>query len=160
MIAGGLQTQVYVVSLGGWDTYSYQTVDGTPEEGRHNDLLSKLSDALYAFQDDLRLLGVEDDVIGLVFSEFGRRIKSNASFGTDHGTAWPAMLFGSHINPTILGSNPAIPAQVEKKDNLFSRSLLEGKQEIPLDLSTLDPGTYYLVYINGIHRETIPFLKL
>jgi len=118
LIAGGLQTQVYVVSLGGWDTHSAQVADGAPEDGKHRTLLTKLSDALYAFQDDLKLLGIENDVIGLVFSEFGRRIKSNASFGTDHGTAWPAMLFGSRINPTVLGSNPVISDQVEKKDNL------------------------------------------
>ena len=118
LIAGGLQTQVYVVSLGGWDTHSGQVEDGLPEGGKHGSLLSRLSDALYAFQDDLKLLGKEDDVLGFVFSEFGRRIKSNASFGTDHGTAWPAMLFGSRINPTILGSNPLISDQVGKKDNL------------------------------------------
>jgi uncharacterized protein (DUF1501 family) len=118
LIAGGLNTQVYVVSLGGWDTHAGQTEEGVPEGGKHRDLLSKLSDALYAFQDDLMLLGIEDDVLGMVYTEFGRRIKSNASFGTDHGTAWPAILFGSKVNPTILGSNPLIPAQVEKKDNL------------------------------------------
>jgi len=88
LIAGGLQTQIYVVSLGGWDTHSGQVLDGAPEDGKHKNLLSKLSDALHAFQDDLNLMGIEDDVIGFVFSEFGRRIKSNASFGTDHGTAW------------------------------------------------------------------------
>lgn len=118
LIAGGLKTQVYVVSLGGWDTHANQIEAGIPEGGRHGDLLSKLSDALVAFQDDLKLLGVEDDVMGLVFTEFGRRIMSNASLGTDHGTSWPAILFGSQVNPKILGSNPVIPELVDKKDNL------------------------------------------
>ncbi len=118
LIAGGLQTQVYVVSLGGWDTHSGQVEEGVPEGGRHGELLLQLSEALYAFQDDLDLLGVADEVIGMVFSEFGRRIKSNDSFGTDHGTAWPAMLFGSRINPVVLGPNPVIPETVEKDTNL------------------------------------------
>ncbi len=118
LIAGGLNTQIYVVSLGGWDTHADQTEEGLPEGGRHRELLTKLSDAIYAFQDDLKLLGVEDDVLSFVFTEFGRRIKSNASFGTDHGTAWPAMLFGSMVNPTIMGSNPVIPDTVGKDDNL------------------------------------------
>ncbi len=118
LIAGGLNTQVYVVSLGGWDTHSDQAEEGSPENGRHHTLLTKLSDALFAFQDDLELLGIEDEVLGLVFTEFGRRIKSNASFGTDHGTAWPAIMFGSMVNPAILGSNPVIAREVGKKDNL------------------------------------------
>jgi uncharacterized protein (DUF1501 family) len=118
LIAGGLQTQIYIVSLGGWDTHADQVEEGAPLEGRHGVLLSNLSQAIYAFQDDLRLNRVEDDVLGLVFTEFGRRIKSNDSFGTDHGTAWPAILFGSEVNPTVLGSNPFIPDVVEKQDNL------------------------------------------
>ena len=118
LIAGGLQTQVYVVNLGGWDTHAGQTEDGMPEGGKHQELLTKLGDAMLAFQDDLKLLGVEDEVISLVYTEFGRRIKSNDSFGTDHGTAWPAILFGSMVNPVVLGSNPIIPDEVEKTDNL------------------------------------------
>jgi hypothetical protein len=63
-------------------------------------------------------MGIDDRVLGFVFSEFGRRIKSNASLGTDHGAAWPAILFGSRVNPTIMGDNPLIPATVGTKDNL------------------------------------------
>jgi len=118
LMAGGLKTQVYVVSLGGWDTHADQAEEGATETGKHASLLKQLSDAIYAFQDDIHLLGIEDDVIGFVFSEFGRRIRSNASFGTDHGTAWPAMLFGKKINPTVLGSNPVIPANPGKDENL------------------------------------------
>lgn len=118
LISGGLQTQVFVVNLGGWDTHSGQAEDGVPEGGKHKVLLGKLSEALVAFQDDLTLLGVEDDVLGFVYSEFGRRIKSNDSFGTDHGTSWPAVLFGSKVNPVVMGANPVIAEQVEKQDNL------------------------------------------
>ncbi|MCF8380128.1 MAG: DUF1501 domain-containing protein [Bacteroidales bacterium] len=118
LIAGGLQTQIYVLSVGGWDTHADQVTEGTPLEGKHSVLLKSLSEALYAFQDDIKLLGIEDDVLGMVFTEFGRRIKSNNSFGTDHGTAWPAILFGSLVNPIVLGSNPVISENVEKQDNL------------------------------------------
>jgi len=118
LIAGGLKTQVYVVNLGGFDTHSAQVIGGATETGNHADLLDKLSQGLHAFQDDLSLLGLEDRVLGFVFSEFGRRIKSNASRGTDHGAAWPAILFGSRVNPAVLGDNPLIPDTVEKKDNL------------------------------------------
>jgi uncharacterized protein (DUF1501 family) len=118
LIAGELKTQVYVVNLGGFDTHSAQVVNGATDTGNHANLMDKVSQALHAFQDDLSLLGIEDRVLGFVFSEFGRRIKSNASLGTDHGAAWPAILFGSRVNPTIIGDNPLIPDTVGTKDNL------------------------------------------
>jgi hypothetical protein len=57
-------------------------------------------------------------VIGLVYSEFGRRIVSNEGLGTDHGEAYPAILFGKQINPTVLGHNPQIPDETEPSQNL------------------------------------------
>jgi len=119
LIAGGLQTQIYIVSLGGWDTHSLQVSSETNKlSGSQPTLLGKVSKAIAAFADDLKLLNKADEVIGFVYTEFGRRIKSNASLGTDHGTTWPAILFGSKINPGIVGSNPVIPAVVGKSDNL------------------------------------------
>ena len=118
LIAGGLQTQIYIVSLGGFDTHASQVGSSDHATGKHSDLLAKLSGAIGAFQDDLNLLGLEDEVIGLVYSEFGRRIKSNTSNGTDHGTTWPALLFGSLINPVVYGNNPEIPFNALKNDNL------------------------------------------
>jgi hypothetical protein len=86
--------------------------------GTQPGLFSKVSKAIAAFEDDLRLLNKADEVIGFVYTEFGRRIKSNDSLGTDHGTTWPAILFGSKINSGIVGNNPIIPAVVGKTDNL------------------------------------------
>ncbi|MEI7421333.1 MAG: DUF1501 domain-containing protein [Prolixibacteraceae bacterium] len=118
LIGGGLQTQIYVVSLGGWDTHSAQVASTDKSTGSQPALMSKLSKAIAAFQDDLRLLKKEDEVIGLVFTEFGRRIMSNDSLGTDHGTTWPAIVFGSKVNPAIIGSNPKISSVVDKTSNL------------------------------------------
>jgi uncharacterized protein (DUF1501 family) len=119
LIAGGLQTQIYVVSLGGWDTHSLQvTSEASKLTGAQPTLLGKLSVAISAFQDDLRLMKKEDEVMGFVYTEFGRRIKSNDSLGTDHGTTWPAIVFGSSVNPGLIGNNPVIPAVVGSSDNL------------------------------------------
>jgi uncharacterized protein (DUF1501 family) len=119
LIAGGLQTQIYVVSIGGWDLHSSAVTSETEKlTGQHPVLLGKLSKAIEAFEDDLRLLNKSDEVLGFVYTEFGRRIKSNASLGTDHGTTWPAIVFGSKVNPGIIGNNPTIPAVVTKSDNL------------------------------------------
>lgn len=118
LIAGGLKTQVYMVSLGGFDTHSAQVVAGATETGTHATLLSRISVAVNAFQDDLQKLGVADRVLGMTFSEFGRRIISNASLGTDHGTAAPMFLFGSKVNGGIYGTNPIIPSSPTVNDNI------------------------------------------
>ena len=54
----------------------------------------------------------------VTFSEFRRQIRSSDSFGTDHGTAAPLMLFGSCVEPGILGDNPQIPAQVDRGEGV------------------------------------------
>jgi len=109
LISGGLTTPIYIVTLEGFDTHSDQ-VDGTfgNAEGLHADLLRTLSEAVGAFQNDLKLLGVNDRVAGMTFSEFGRTIGSNASTGTDHGAAAPLFVFGKEVIPGIIGDNPVI----------------------------------------------------
>ena len=118
LIAGGLKTSVYIVSLGGFDTHADQVVDGDTTSGDHAALLQELSQGIAAFQNDLQQLGLEERVVGMTFSEFGRRIKSNDSFGTDHGSAAPLMVFGSCVNPNILGNNPEIPEEVGTQDGV------------------------------------------
>ena len=119
LIAGGLKTRVYIVSLGGFDTHANQ-VDpmDSNEVGSHADLLSNLSDSIAGFQDDIEKMGIADRVLGMTFSEFGRRIVSNASTGTDHGAAAPLFLFGNQVKGGISGSNPTIPANATVYDNL------------------------------------------
>lgn len=118
LICGGLKTRIYWVSIGGFDTHALQVVPGNPALGEHATLLQGLSDAVHAFQDDLSLLGLEDRVLGMTFSEFGRRIIGNASLGTDHGSALPMFLFGSKVIPGMLGTNPAIPPNAGVNTNL------------------------------------------
>ncbi|OJW84654.1 MAG: hypothetical protein BGO69_08010 [Bacteroidetes bacterium 46-16] len=118
LIAGGLSTPVYMVSLGGFDTHAGQVEGMDTTTGTHADLLGKLSTAVTAFFDDLKLLKVDDRVAAMTFSEFGRRILSNGGLGTDHGTAAPVMVFGKYVNPGIIGSNPVIPDNATVRDDL------------------------------------------
>ncbi|GBD04450.1 hypothetical protein HRbin20_00013 [bacterium HR20] len=117
LIAGGLQTRVYMVSLGGFDTHAAQVDTTDTTQGIHATLLGRLSDAVAAFYDDLRQLGVADRVVAMTFSEFGRRVASNASNGTDHGTAAPMFVFGPQVIPGIRGANPSL-SDLDNNGNL------------------------------------------
>lgn len=112
LISGGLGTKIYVATLGSFDTHSDQIQTGNELTGRHGDLLEELSSSIKAFMDDLELLGCADRVMGMTFSEFGRRIRSNQSNGTDHGDAGPLFLFGNCVQGGVLGNNPVIDPQV------------------------------------------------
>lgn len=118
LIAGGLKTKVYITSLGGFDTHAKQVDTSDTTMGSHANLLQQVSDAVKAFQDDLTAHGLEEKVIGMTFSEFGRQIKSNDSDGTDHGTAAPLFLFGSCVKAGVFGNNPVIPTNIADQEGV------------------------------------------
>ncbi len=116
MISGGLETKVYILNINGFDTHDSQVLQTDTTQGTHADLLKELSDAVAAFQDDLNLLGLENRVAGMTFSEFGRQVASNASYGTDHGDAAPLFLWGTCLSTNIMGSNPVIGSTVVNQE--------------------------------------------
>ncbi|PKL78577.1 MAG: hypothetical protein CVV25_11160 [Ignavibacteriae bacterium HGW-Ignavibacteriae-4] len=118
LIAGGSKTRIFVHSLGGFDTHANQVQQEGDVEGNHFELLKMISESVSAFQDEMKLQNLEDNVVGMTFSEFGRRILSNASNGTDHGSAAPLFVFGSRVIPGVQGDNPNIPSTVTVQDNL------------------------------------------
>jgi hypothetical protein len=118
LIKGGLKTRVYTVSMGGFDTHKRQVNASDTTTGVHAKLMKDLSSGISAFQEDLELMGLDDRVMGMTFSEFGRRIKSNASLGTDHGAAAPLILFGKHAKKGVLGTSPDIPADIQVVNNI------------------------------------------
>ncbi|MEC5142142.1 DUF1501 domain-containing protein [Chitinophaga sp. 212800010-3] len=118
LVAGGLKTRLYMVSTGGFDTHANQTEGGDTSKGGHAALLGGISDAIKAFMDDLKGLHVSRRIVGMTFSEFGRRIKSNFSMGTDHGAAAPMIIFGDYVNQGVLGNSPALPDNSTVIDNI------------------------------------------
>lgn len=106
LLAGGCQTKVFMVKIGGFDTHAEQTTDYDPTMGSHAALMYHISSAMKAFQDDLRSRGIEDKALTVTTSEFGRRVHSNGSYGTDHGTGGPIMIFGRGANPGVVGKVP------------------------------------------------------
>ena len=101
-----MKTKVFLVKIGGFDTHANQVETYNPTLGGHAARLYHISSAIRAFQDDLKSRGLEDRVLTMTMSEFGRRVASNGSYGTDHGTGGSVMLFGRHVNPGIFGVNP------------------------------------------------------
>jgi uncharacterized protein (DUF1501 family) len=99
LIAARLPTRVYFVTLGGFDTHSNQ-------RGQHANLLSQLAHGLTAFQRDLAAKRLDDQVLTMTFSEFGRRPNENESAGTDHGTAAPLFVMGSRVRGGFHGTAP------------------------------------------------------
>jgi uncharacterized protein (DUF1501 family) len=101
MIKAGLGTRVYYTAQSGYDTHSAQV-------GTHFNLLSELSEALKAFQDDMTAAKLADRVLVMGFSEFGRRVNENDSAGTDHGTAGPVLIACPAVKPGPFGPTPSL----------------------------------------------------
>lgn len=101
MIRDQMKTRVYYASIAGFDTHGGQA-------GSHGNLMRQVGDALLAFQNDLKAQGNDTRVVTVVFSEFGRRVKQNASGGTDHGTAAPMFLMGAGVNAGVHGTHPSL----------------------------------------------------
>jgi uncharacterized protein (DUF1501 family) len=101
LISAGLETRVYFCSLGGFDTHANQFAN-------HQRILGDLSTSLAAFQQDLERQGLDQQVLTMTFSEFGRRPYENAAQGTDHGTAAPLFMMGSALKAKdgLIGDAP------------------------------------------------------
>ncbi len=100
MIRGQLGARVYAVSIGGFDTHSNQG----GAEGQHANRLAELANAVHAFYEDLKADGLDEHVLTMTFSEFGRTLDENGSNGTDHGAGAPMLLFGTGLNGGLYGT--------------------------------------------------------
>ena len=100
IVKAGFGTRIFYTSLDGFDTHANQL-------GTHAALLNELSDSVAAFHKDLADAGQADRVALLTFSEFGRRVKENASLGTDHGAAAPLFVVGPVAQAGLVGAHPS-----------------------------------------------------
>lgn len=132
LINGGLKTPIYIVKHPhSFDSHEFQVEVGSKQTGKHAENLKVLSDAVYSFQQDLLRLNKAEKVVGMTFSEFGRRIKSNNSLGTDHGVGAPVFFFGAALNQVadllgtsemrikgMIGEAPNLPQQATVYDQI------------------------------------------
>ena len=115
LIKGGLQTNVYMVTLGGFDTHANQFDE-------HASLLSQLSSAVTSFLADIPDGPTKENLLLMSFSEFGRRIEENGSEGTDHGTAAPMFVIGNNVNGGFYGDEPDLSEHDEGGNLIHSTS--------------------------------------
>lgn len=99
LMEAGLASRIYHIEAGGFDTHAAQA-------DAHGFLLEEVAKATAAFINDLRARGRAENVALMVFSEFGRRVRENASAGTDHGAAGPMLLFGGGVKGGMYGGAP------------------------------------------------------
>lgn len=101
LIAAGSPTRAWSVSLGGFDTHA-------DEKNAQSVLLGAVSNSLSRFLSQIRSTNRKDDVTVLVYSEFGRRARGNASQGTDHGTSGPVFVLGEKVRGGFYGDQPSL----------------------------------------------------
>jgi uncharacterized protein (DUF1501 family) len=95
-----LGTRVFYAAHNGFDTHGTQLAV-------HGQLWREVSEAIAVFFEDLRAHGAADDVIMLLWSEFGRRVRDNGS-GTDHGAGGVAFMLGDAVKGGMYGAYPSL----------------------------------------------------
>jgi len=113
LIEAGMPTRLYYTSYrnNAFDTHVFQN-------DVHKRLLTYASDALSAFLLDLERIGRAEDVVVMVFSEFGRRVPENVNLGTDHGTANLMFVAGKSVKGGQYGAIPSL-TKLDEGDNLI-----------------------------------------
>jgi uncharacterized protein (DUF1501 family) len=112
LIDAGLPTRLYYAA------YRHNAFDTHVHQGDlHARLLTYVSDAVAGFMRDIERLGRSDQVVLIIFSEFGRRVPENTSLGTDHGTANLMFVVGKRVKGGHYGPPPKL-TQLDAGDNL------------------------------------------
>jgi uncharacterized protein (DUF1501 family) len=101
LINANVPTRVWEVNLSSFDTH-------TGEQGDQNALLAEVDSAIGAFMTKISAGSHSRDVTVMIYSEFGRRVESNASDGTDHGTSAPVLLIGNGVKGGLYGEQPSL----------------------------------------------------
>lgn len=96
----GLGTRVFYTQIGGFDVHGN-------EVNMQSKLWDNVSRSVGDFFDDLKEHDAADEIVMLVFTEFGRRVKDNGN-GTDHGSGGGAFLIGERVNGGFYSDYPSL----------------------------------------------------
>jgi uncharacterized protein (DUF1501 family) len=101
LINANVPTRVWEVNLASFDTHTGEVFD-------QNELLSEVDAAIGAFMTSINSGTHGNDVTIMIYSEFGRRVMSNAGEGTDHGTSAPVFIIGNTVKGGLYGEQPSL----------------------------------------------------
>jgi uncharacterized protein (DUF1501 family) len=101
IVLAGVPVLALKVALGGFDTHANQVQT-------HERLLGILAANLATLRRNLIAASLWNDVVVMTYSEFGRRVKQNASGGTDHGSAAPHVVMGGAVKGGLYGAHPSL----------------------------------------------------
>lgn len=149
LINAGIETPVYKVSLGGFDTHENQ-------QRRHSRLLNELGASLAGFKQELQKTGEWDNTVVMTYSEFGRRARENLSGGTDHGTAAPHFVTGGAVRGGLYGKAPDLGDldNDDLKHTMDYRSLYAAMLENWLQVGNSKFNQYQDTRLRGLLRDT------
>jgi uncharacterized protein (DUF1501 family) len=147
-IEAGVPTRVYSVSLGGFDTHAQ-------ERAGHERLLKRLDAALTTFVRRMRQTDAGRRTVVVVYSEFGRRVRANASDGTDHGTAGPLFVLGSGVAGGLLGRQPSMTDLDRDGDLKVSADFRDVFGTVLAALFEAEPARY----LEGYQARQLPLLR-
>jgi uncharacterized protein (DUF1501 family) len=143
-----LGTRIFYLDHGSFDTHASQL-------GEHAKLWKEASEGIDAFFTDLRQHNAADNVVMLLFTEFGRRVRDNGS-GTDHGAGGVAFAIGEPVKGGMYSEYPSLKAedlsQGDLVPNVDFRSIYTGLLEdwLKLDAQPIVGGSFEkLAFINN-----------
>jgi uncharacterized protein (DUF1501 family) len=141
LLHGNLGLRYFHLPYGGWDTHADQEQDTY-----HSDRMGGVSDSMHAFWQDLGAMGLQDDTLVVVFSEFGRTVHQNGSKGTDHGTVNPVLVLGNGVTGGLITPHPSMDPDNLTEDN-----------ELPMQADFRDVfGTLVVDWLGGSAATAFP----
>jgi len=138
-------TRVYTVQLGGFDTHAN-------ERATQQRLLQTLDEAVARFLQEMSGDRYGKNVVLLAYSEFGRRVRANASQGTDHGTAGPVFVAGVSVRGGFYGEEPSL-TNLDNGDLKFTTDFRDVYYELLKRTVAADPTPSV-----GAGRRSLGFL--
>ncbi|BCB84176.1 DUF1501 domain-containing protein [Phytohabitans suffuscus] len=145
-VEAGVPTRVYSVSLGGFDTHASERVG-------QEYLFRQLDAAMTDFVTRMARTEAGRRVVVVVYSEFGRRVRANASDGTDHGTAGPVLVLGAGVTGGFYGEQPSL-TDLDDGDLKATVDFREVFGTVLDSVLQADPAQY----IDGYKGVSLPFI--
>jgi uncharacterized protein (DUF1501 family) len=143
-----LGTRVFYAQLPGFDTHGAQIAT-------QSGLLENLSNSVTNFFDDLKEHDAADNVVMMIFTEFGRRIRDNGN-GTDHGSGGGAFLIGERVNGGMYAEYPSLdPSEHLSGDLKFNNDFRMLYSTIVDDWFGIDPAPI----VNGTFEKFTGMLQ-